>query len=50
MKRRTWMLCMVVVFVALVGCSRHVVVEPDAVTQYKDVDWILKGRPAQSGR
>jgi hypothetical protein len=45
------MRCIVILILALfgiVGCARHVVVNPEDVSQYNSPDWIVKNAPAKS--
>ncbi|MEP6879749.1 MAG: hypothetical protein ABI865_12970 [Nitrosospira sp.] len=32
----------------IVGCARHVVVNPDEVSRYNSPDWVVKSAPAKS--
>jgi hypothetical protein len=50
MIRKALTMFIVLVFISIIGCSRHVVVEPEAVANYKDSDWIIKSSPSKTGR
>lgn len=39
---------LILVVFGIVGCARHVVVDPEEVTRYNSPDWIVKSAPANA--
>jgi len=42
-------LILLAIIFAIVGCSRHVVVLPEEVSQRNNPDWIIKAEHAKTG-